>query len=102
MQNIEPTNSLSTCSMNRNLTKVEKHQSLLFDITLFENDLTNYDISEEERIEMLQILWDMMVACADMGWGIEPTQTICTKLIQDTFDDTLASFAKTKDKMQKH
>lgn len=29
----------------------------------------------------------MMVACADMGWCIEPTQTICAKLIETAFEE---------------
>ena len=60
----------------------------IFDPTLFEDDLTDCGMSEEHRLEMLRILWDMMVACTDMGWGEEPTQTICAKLIETAFEDT--------------
>lgn len=64
-----------------------KNHPLIFEPSIFENELNNFDITEEDRIELLNLLWDMMVACADMGWGIEPTQVICTRLIQSAFDD---------------
>lgn len=60
----------------------------VFDPALFEDDLINCDMSEEHRLEALRILWDMMVACADMGWGVEPTQTICAKLVESAFEET--------------
>lgn len=62
--------------------------SPVFDPSLFEDDFTAYDMSEEDRLHMLHILWDMMVSCADMGWGIEPTQAICGQLIKTAFEDT--------------
>lgn len=62
--------------------------SLAFDPSQFTDNLTDCGMSEEHRLEALNILWDMMVACADMGWGIEPTQTICAKLIESAFEET--------------
>lgn len=60
----------------------------VFDPALFEDDLTDCDMSKEHRLEVLRILWDIMVACADMGWGEEPTQKVCAKLIETAFEDT--------------
>ena len=60
----------------------------IFDPALFEGDLTECDITEEQRLQFLRILWDIMVACADAGWGIAPTQAICGQLIQTAFEET--------------
>ena len=63
----------------------------VFDPLEFENDLTSMDVSEEQRIEFLRILWEIMVACVDMGWGIEPTQAVCGKLIKTAFEEACDS-----------
>ena len=63
----------------------------VFDPALFEDDLTELNITEEQRLQFLRILWDIMVACADMGWGIEPTQAICGKLIKTAFEEAADS-----------
>lgn len=59
-----------------------------FDPALFEHDLKNSDMTEAQRIEALRILWNLMVACVDCGFGIEPTQAICRQLIKAAFEET--------------
>ncbi len=72
---------------NSNNNMTPSYQRLQFDPTSFKSELTDFDITEEQRIEILTILWDMMLICADMGWGVEPTQIICTELIKSAFEN---------------
>lgn len=39
--------------------------------------ITDLDLSPAEQRELLGVVWSIMTAFADMGFGIEPTQLIC-------------------------
>lgn len=39
--------------------------------------IADLDLSPEEQRELLGVVWSIMTAFADMGFGIEPTQLIC-------------------------
>jgi hypothetical protein len=64
---------------------------LAFDPALFEDDLTDCGMNEEERLLFLRTLWDVMVCFADYGFGMTPTQQICGKLIQTAFESAADS-----------
>lgn len=44
------------------------------DVALYEEYLSDWDLSDEEKIEFLQALWSIIVAFVDLGFGIHPVQ----------------------------
>lgn len=63
----------------------------IFNLELFKDELTQYDLTEEQRAQLLLTLWDMMVTCVDTAWNYECTETNCGKLIKDVFDNAADS-----------
>ena len=39
--------------------------------------LENEDISEEQKRELIEALWSIMVSFVDLGFGIHPLQQVC-------------------------
>ena len=39
--------------------------------------LENEDISEEQKHELIEALWTIMVSFVDLGFGIHPIQQVC-------------------------
>ncbi len=39
--------------------------------------LENEDISEEQKRELIEALWSIMVSFVDLGFGIHPIQQVC-------------------------
>jgi hypothetical protein len=62
-----------------------------FDLVMFEDDLTERNITKEQRLQSLRSIWDIMFAFVDMAWDIAPTQVICGKLIKAAFEDAADS-----------
>ena len=56
--------------------------ALTLDVEKYEQYLAESDMTEAEKQEFLAALWDIIVSFVDMGFGIEPTQTACGKLIE--------------------
>ncbi len=56
--------------------------ALTLDVEKYEHYLANADMTEAEKQEFLQALWDIIVSFVDMGFGIEPTQTACGQMIE--------------------
>lgn len=44
------------------------------------------DISEEQRIELLKMLWSIMSAFVDLGWGVDRLETCIPALKEFTSD----------------
>ena len=47
------------------------------DLSKYEPYLEGLDVSPEQKHELLAVLWKIMTAFADTGFGLEPTQLIC-------------------------
>jgi hypothetical protein len=45
--------------------------------------LENLDLSEAEKCELLQALWDLLIAIADLKLGLDPLHTLHTLLGTD-------------------
>lgn len=42
-------------------------------LPFFEDD----DISEEDKYELIEALWSIVVSFVDLGFGVHPTQRVC-------------------------
>ena len=56
----------------------------VFDPADYRDDLAKLDISEEEAAEMLAVLWDIMRAFVDLGWGVDSV----SKILPEAFGKT--------------
>ncbi len=48
--------------------------ALTLDVALYENYLTDSDLSEDQKREFLETLWSIIVAFVDLGFGVHPLQ----------------------------
>lgn len=53
------------------------YPALGFDITLYQEILNDPSVPDEQKQEMVEILWAIAVACVDMGLGLHPLQQAC-------------------------
>lgn len=53
------------------------YPTLGFDIMLYQEILNDPSVPDEQKQEMLEILWAVAVACVDMGLGLHPVQQAC-------------------------
>lgn len=57
---------------------------LEIDYELFNKEIENTNLTDEQKREYLQIVWSFVVDCVDMGFGIHPVQQACEqKLVSD-------------------
>jgi len=49
-------------------------QGITIDYSLYEHYLENSDLSEDQKKEFLDTLWQMVTAFVDMGFGVHPIQ----------------------------
>ena len=61
------------CGININ---ANRRHSLTIDYALYERYLENSDLSETEKQEFLEILWNVIVGFVDLGFGVHPLQEI--------------------------
>ncbi|MCB9976610.1 MAG: hypothetical protein H6858_03305 [Rhodospirillales bacterium] len=66
----------------------EPLSSLTLDPKRYDHLLGN-DLTPEQKHEFLQTLWTIMVCFVDLGFGLDPTQATCGKLLQIIEDNTL-------------
>lgn len=51
--------------------------ALTIDFDLYESYLIESDLSDEEKIELMQTLWSIVMSFVDLGFGIHPMQQAC-------------------------
>lgn len=62
--------------------------ALTLDVDYFQGFLDDPDISEDEKRELIEVIWSIVVSVIDLGFGVHPVQ----QAIQDTsLRDGLAS-----------
>ncbi len=47
---------------------------LSLDLDEYRGDLAEFDMSDEQKDEMLRTLWNIMSAFVDLGWGLDTVQ----------------------------
>ena len=63
--------------------------ALTFDVTRYDKYLADCDLTEEQKQEFLETLWNIIVSFVDIGFGIDATQAVCGQLLQTAFKDIL-------------
>lgn len=73
--------------------------ALTFDVGLYEKHLEDSDLSDAEKQEFLETLWNLVVVFVDLGFGIHPVQQACGQIEDDCGakpPDLLSSWDSTK------
>ncbi len=63
--------------------------SLTLDAARYDEYLADSDLTEEQKQEFLEALWNIIVSFVDLGFGIDTTQAACGQLLQTVFEDSL-------------
>ena len=63
-------------------------------------DYTQYlgdnDLSDEQKAELLQTLWNIMNAFVDIGWGVDSVQWFLPELFEDAGKNTIREENRTQ------
>jgi hypothetical protein len=59
---------------------------LKLDVARYEELLADFDMSEEERVALLEAMWNIVVSFVDLGFDLHPMQQIATAAEQDSKD----------------
>lgn len=49
---------------------------LPLDVSKYQSQMNSFDMTEEQKRELLEILWSIMAAFVDLGFGVDPVQYI--------------------------
>lgn len=73
MSNYEPT--AMGGRENNDVTELQ-HQNAVcfFDIEKYRDDITEFDLTDEQADELLKTLWTIMSAFVDLGFGVDSVQ----------------------------
>ena len=63
---------------------------LSVDVERYQSYLDNTELSEAEKAEFLQSLWNIIVSFVELGYGVHPLQEVCGK---DAGNSTLSTDA---------
>jgi hypothetical protein len=59
------------------------------DVAKYEALLADSDLSEDQKTEILQTLWEIIVTFVDMGFGLHPVQQACGEKAEDRASPTI-------------
>jgi len=59
----------------------DKPKSLTIDYQLYEQYLADSELSDEQKREFLNTLWQIVVGFVDLGFGVHPLQQACEQPI---------------------
>lgn len=69
--------------------------TLTIDYALYDKYLEGANLSDEEKREFLDTLWNVIVAFVDMGFGVHPVQQICEQAL-DLSDQRFGGMLESK------
>jgi hypothetical protein len=61
---------------------------LTLDVARYEEYLKDCDLTEEQKQEFLQTLWNIIIMFVSAGFGVEPTQQACGELAEIAFENS--------------
>ncbi len=75
--------------------------TITLDYALYESYLNDSDLSDEQKIEFIDTLWNIIVSFVDLGFGVHPSQQAqesANKKITDShgLENLLSHIGKTK------
>lgn len=62
---------------------------LKLDPALFMDDLEGFDMSEDQKHELLQALWNIMRTMVDIGWGVDNVQYLMPHIFEKAGRDSV-------------
>ncbi len=65
--------------------------SLTIDWEMYAQYLEDSDLSDQEKKEFIETLWNLVVAFVDLGCGVHPLQQVCEQ--KDNLKDLLSTCA---------
>lgn len=68
--------------------KEHSRPALTLDVAQYEEYLKDCDLTEAQKQEFLQVLWNTIVMFVSMGFGVEPTQQACGELAEIAIEDS--------------
>lgn len=97
MSKSDQTGQKGTVVNNRAAAPQAQFRALQFDPAEFLHFIEDEDISEADAVALLEVIWQIMVAFVDLGFGIHPVQQAMDNSAEDEtnafsgFPDVLAS-----------
>ena len=64
-------------------TAADAKRRIEVDVERYQHLLDNPDLTEEQKAQMLEALWSIIVNFVELGWGVHPMQKACGKLCED-------------------
>lgn len=61
---------------------------LKLNVACYEELLSDFDMSDEERVALLEAMWNIVVSFVDLGFDLHPLQRIATAAEQDSKDNS--------------
>lgn len=70
------------------------------DADLYRDDLSTLDLTDAQKDELLETLWNIMITMVDIGWGVDSVQVLMPSLFNELAPDSqnLLDSDKTKEK----
>jgi len=68
-------------------TPMSTAPAIAIDYTLYEHYLENSDLTETQRKEFLDALWNIIVNFVDLAFGVHPLQQVSTIAQNDSYSD---------------
>lgn len=62
----------------------EPSKSVEIDVEKYQAYLDDPDLSDEERKQLVHLIWQIMMAFVDLGFGVHPVQQACGKTTENT------------------
>ena len=62
---------------------------LKLDPDLFMDDLGTFEISKNQKLELLQTLWNIMSAMVDIGFGVDAVQYLLPDVFENASRDSV-------------
>ena len=101
-KNTEGKNSKEAVGLNGLAVKPDQPTALTLDLKLYEGYLEDCDLTEDQKHEFIETLWNIVVSFVDMGFELHPLQQVGeknTELAAPDSADVVKSNNNSKDQL---
>lgn len=88
MTNDHSTNDADTSAIEHDDIQSLPYMPLKLNPEDYLPDLEDFDISEQQKHEMLQALWHIMSTMVDLGFGVDTVQYLLPELFENSSRDS--------------
>lgn len=75
--------------------------ALQMDVEYLQSFLEDMDTSQDQKLELIEMVWNIVGMFADLGFDIEPTQTAMNTAHKNAKNSALADFTKATEPQHK-